>query len=195
MKIEALLDSNVLIAALVIIIVKTTVVFVSARLNGWGVPGATQLGFLLSQGSEFTLVVMGIASISGAMPGNWSSVITAAVALTLVAASLRGAEWDVARLESRAAEGGTTLTELADHLARTHDVPFMTAHAIAARLMQARRERPDAALAPVLAAASADLLGAPLEYSEAQLAEVMSPRHFVEVRSSRGGPAPAETAR
>jgi monovalent cation:proton antiporter-2 (CPA2) family protein len=78
----------VLIAALVIMIVKTTVVFVSARLNGWGVPGATQLGFLLSQGSEFTLVVMGIASISGAMPGNWSSVITAAVALTLVAAPI-----------------------------------------------------------------------------------------------------------
>jgi hypothetical protein len=51
-------------------------------------PGATQLGFLLSQGSEFTLVVVGIASISGAMPGNWAGVITAAVAVTLVAAPI-----------------------------------------------------------------------------------------------------------
>ena len=116
-------------------------------------------------------------------------------AVTLVAASLRGAELDVARLEARAAEGGTTLTELADHLARTHNVPFMTAHAIAARLMQARRERPDAPLGAVLSTVSGDLLGVPLQYSDAQIAAVMSPRHFVEVRKSPGGPAPAETAR
>jgi argininosuccinate lyase len=116
-------------------------------------------------------------------------------AVTLVAASLRGAELDVARLGARAAEGGTTLTELADHLVRTHNVPFKSAHAIAARLMQARRERPDAPLGAVLSTVSGDLLGVPLQYSDAQLAEVMSPRHFVEVRKSRGGPAPTETAR
>ena len=116
-------------------------------------------------------------------------------AVTLVAASLRGAELDVGRLEARAAEGGTTLTELADHLARTHNVPFMTAHAITARLMQARRERPDAPLGAVLSAVSADLLGVSLQYSDAQLSAVMSPRHFVEIRKSPGGPAPAATAR
>jgi argininosuccinate lyase len=116
-------------------------------------------------------------------------------AVTLVAASLRGAELDVARLQARAAEGGTTLTELADHLVRTHNVPFMTAHAIATRLMQARRERPDAPLGAVLSTVSGDLLGVPLQYSDAQIGEVMSPRHFVEVRRSPGGPAPVETAR
>ena len=78
----------VLLTALVIVILKTVVVFAAARLNGWAMPGATQLGFLLSQGSEFTLVVVGIASISGAMPGNWAGVITAAVAVTLVAAPI-----------------------------------------------------------------------------------------------------------
>ncbi|MDP3495006.1 MAG: cation:proton antiporter, partial [Hyphomonadaceae bacterium] len=78
----------VLLTALVIVILKTVVVFAAARLNGWAIPGATQLGFLLSQGSEFTLVVVGIASISGAMPGNWAGVITAAVAVTLVAAPI-----------------------------------------------------------------------------------------------------------
>ena len=78
----------VLATALVILILKTAVVFVAARLNGWGVPGATQLGFLLSQGSEFTLVVVGIASVSLAMPGNWAGVITTAVAVTLVAAPI-----------------------------------------------------------------------------------------------------------
>ena len=115
--------------------------------------------------------------------------------VTLVAAALRGAELNVARLEARAAEGGTTLTELADHLARTHRVPFTTAHAIAARLQQAKRERPDAPLGAMLSSVSGDLLGVPLQYSDAQIAEIMSPRHFVEVRTTTGGPAPAETAR
>ena len=116
-------------------------------------------------------------------------------AVTLVAAAMRGASFDVARLESRAAEGGTTLTELADHLVREHGIPFKTAHAIAGRLLKAHREDPSAALAPILAAVSSDLLGAPLQYSDAQIAEIMSPRHFVEVRRTLGGPAPDETAR
>ena len=77
-----------LLTALVIVIVKTVVVFAAARLNGWAVPGATQLGFLLSQGSEFTLVVVGVATIAGAMPGAWAGILTAAVAVTLVAAPI-----------------------------------------------------------------------------------------------------------
>ena len=62
-------------------------------------------------------------------------------AVVLVDAALRGAEFDVERLESRAAEGGTTLTELADHLVREHRIPFKTAHTIAGRLLKAHRER------------------------------------------------------
>ena len=115
--------------------------------------------------------------------------------VTLVAAAMRGASFDVARLESRAAEGGTTLTELADHLVREHGIPFKTAHGIAGRLLKAHRERPDAPLGPMLASVSSDLLGAPLTYSDAQIAQIMSPRHFVEVRRTLGGPAPDETAR
>jgi argininosuccinate lyase len=116
-------------------------------------------------------------------------------AVTLAGASMKDASFDVARLEARAAEGGTTLTELADHLVRSHGLPFKTAHTIAARLMDARRTSSTAPLAAVLAAVSADVLGAPLGYSEAEIAEVMSPRHFVEVRRTHGGPATAETAR
>jgi hypothetical protein len=42
---------------------------------------------------------------------------------------------------------------------------------------------------------SGDLLGVALQYSDAQLAQIMSARHFVEVRQTHGGPAPVETAR
>ena len=116
-------------------------------------------------------------------------------AVTLVAAAMRGAAFDVARLEARAAEGGTTFTELADHLVRRHGIAFRTGHAIAARLLQAQRAEPNAPLGAMLASVSSDLLGAPLHYSDAEIAEVMSPRHFVDVRRTLGGPAPAETAR
>ncbi|MGH8186753.1 MAG: argininosuccinate lyase, partial [Steroidobacteraceae bacterium] len=116
-------------------------------------------------------------------------------AVTLVAAAMKDASFDVARLEARAAEGGTTLTELADHLVRKHGLPFRTAHAIAARLMKARRENADVPLALTLATASGDLLGAPLEYTEAEIAQIMSARHFVDVRRTHGGPAPSETGR
>ena len=116
-------------------------------------------------------------------------------AVMLVDAALRGAEFDVARLESRAAEGGTTLTELADHLVRQHRIPFKTAHTIAGRLLTVYREQRGAALGATLATVSGDLLGVPLQYTDAQIAEIMSPRHFIEVRQTPGGPAPAETAR
>jgi argininosuccinate lyase len=116
-------------------------------------------------------------------------------AVTLVAAAMRGAEFNVEKLASRAAEGGTTLTELADHLVREHAIPFKVAHGIAARLLKAHRERPDAPLGAMLASVSSDLLGAPLTYTDSQIAEILSPRHFVEVRRTHGGPAPDETAR
>jgi argininosuccinate lyase len=116
-------------------------------------------------------------------------------AVRLVAAALTTAEFDAARLEARAGDGWTTLTELADTLVREHRLPFKTAHAIAARLVGGRQRDPARPLAEILAEASAELLGTPLTYSEAELAEILSPRHFVEIRRTLGGPAPEETAR
>jgi argininosuccinate lyase len=113
----------------------------------------------------------------------------------LVAAAMRTAEFDAARLEARAGDGWTTLTELADTLVREHQVPFRAAHTIAARLIKGRHDDPRRPLAELLAAVSNDVLGAPVHYSEQALAEILSPRHFVSVRKTLGGPAPEETAR
>ncbi|MBI3493957.1 MAG: argininosuccinate lyase [Acidobacteria bacterium] len=113
----------------------------------------------------------------------------------LVAAAIRTAEFDAARLEARAADGWTTLTELADTLVRDKGLPFGTAHAIASRLMAAREADAQRSLGALLADASRDFLGAPLTYPDAALAEILSARHFVEVRRTLGGPAQAETAR
>ncbi len=119
----------------------------------------------------------------------------AARAVTLVAAAMRGADFDTDRLAARAGEGGTTLTELADTLVRDHGLPFRTAHGIAALLLKARIEDPNASMSDALAKASAALLGEPLGYTEAELQKILSPMHFVNVRTTLGGPAPSEISR
>src|SRR5262245_59514359 len=116
-------------------------------------------------------------------------------AVKLVAAAMATAVFDAASLEARAADGWTTLTELADTLARDRGVPFKIAHAIAGRLMAARQHDPDRPLGALLAEVSSGLLGAPIDYSDEALARILSPRHFVDVRRTHGGPAPEETAR
>jgi argininosuccinate lyase len=115
-------------------------------------------------------------------------------AVKLVAAAMGTAQFDAAALEARAGDGWTTLTELADTLVRDHRLPFKTAHAIAGRLIAAKPQQPDRSIAQLLADASSDVLGAPLSYSDARLAEILSPRHFVAVRRTLGGPAPEVTA-
>ncbi len=116
-------------------------------------------------------------------------------AVRLVAAAMSSAEFDAATLEARAGDGWTTLTELADTLVRGHGLPFKTAHAIATHLVGGRQRHPDRPFAALLADASTEILGKPLNYSEAELTHILSPRHFVEIRKTFGGPAPEETAR
>jgi argininosuccinate lyase len=112
----------------------------------------------------------------------------------LLGAALTTAEFDAAALEARAGDGWTTLTELADTLARDLGLPFREAHAIASRLVQARQEAPAAPLSVLLGEASAALRSEPIVYTEAELRQILSPRHFVNVRTTYGGPAPSETA-
>jgi argininosuccinate lyase len=119
----------------------------------------------------------------------------AARALRLVAAALSGAEFDRQRMADRAGRGWITITELADTLARDHGVPFKAAHTIATRLIAESSVRADAPLTAILAELSAEVAGRPVHYDAATLAEILSPQHFVRVRTTPGGPAPAETAR
>ena len=116
-------------------------------------------------------------------------------AVTLVAAAMTTAEFDAAKLEAHAADGWTTLTEFADTLVRDRGVPFRKAHQIAATLVAARAANPSAPMSALVADASRDVLGSPLTYSDDALATILSARRFVDVRTTAGGPAPAETAK
>jgi argininosuccinate lyase len=108
---------------------------------------------------------------------------------------MSSAQFDAAALEARAANGWTTLTELADTLARDQGLAFRKAHAIAAHFVGGRQRHPDRPFTALLADASTEVLGKALTYTEEDLSRILSPRHFVEVRRTLGGPAPEETAR
>jgi argininosuccinate lyase len=107
--------------------------------------------------------------------------------VTLVAAAMRDADFDVEQLAARAGEGGT--------LVRDEGLPFTKAHSIAAHLLKVRTADPAASLSAALAAASQSQLSRTIEYSDEHLQRIMSPQYFVEVRRTLGGPAPTETAR
>ena len=127
-------------------------------------------------------------------PLVWSMFRDATRAVRLVAAAMQTATFDAARLEARAGQGGTTMTELSDTLVREHGIAFKTAHAITGRVLKARAHHTEVRLTETLAAVCFELIGRPILYTEERLREILSPRYFVTVRRTRGGPAPEETA-
>jgi hypothetical protein len=59
----------------------------------------------------------------------------------------------------------------------------------------ARLADPAKSLADILGDASRVVLGEPLSYSQEAMERILSPRHFVMIRRTWGGPAPDETRR
>ena len=75
----------VLAVAALLLVAKTALVFAAARLSAWTPAGATQLGFLLAQGSEFSLVVFALPGVAALLAPGIAGVLVAAVALSLAA--------------------------------------------------------------------------------------------------------------
>ncbi len=113
----------------------------------------------------------------------------------LVAAALRDADFNRELMEARAGAHWITITELADTLTRERGFAFRHSHEIAKRLIASSDEHPEVPLSRLLADASAEVTGTAVRYTEAELADLLSPRHFVAVRTTHGGPAPQETGR
>jgi argininosuccinate lyase len=116
-------------------------------------------------------------------------------AVQLVAASLAPAAFDTDRMSRRAAEAWITLTELADALTRDRNIPFTISHRIASRLPAASDAAPNEPLESVLDRVAIETRGEPIGYTAQELAEILSPAHFVRVRRTPGGPAPDQTTR
>jgi len=61
---------------------------VAALLNRWSVPGSIQLGFLLGQGSEFTLVLLALPAVAGLAEERLVSAMVTAIAISLAVTPL-----------------------------------------------------------------------------------------------------------
>ncbi len=113
----------------------------------------------------------------------------------LVTASIRGATFAVDRLADGADRHGTTTTELADILVREHGLSFMVSHRIASGFAALQVSQPGLTRAEALSEASKPILEQPVRMTNSDLDRLLSARHFVTVRTTHGGPAPAETTR
>jgi argininosuccinate lyase len=114
----------------------------------------------------------------------------AARAVRLLATAVAAAEFDVARMRERAAANWVSVTELADALVREHGLSFGEAHEIVSDLVRHSRQTGAAEGAGAALAAAARAHDRRIEYSDADLARILSPAHFVEVRRTPGGPSP-----
>jgi argininosuccinate lyase len=117
----------------------------------------------------------------------------AARGVRLLVATLGGASFDTARMAARAAEGWITVTELSDTLVREHGVPPKAAYRIAARLTSAGPAHQAVPLAAAVRGIAQEEIGRPLDLDDEALARILSPQHFVAVRTTYGGPAPSRT--
>jgi len=73
----------VAMVAIGLIVLKCAFNMVAALLNRWSVPGSIQLGFLLGQGSEFTLVLLALPAVAGLADARLVSAMVTAIAISL----------------------------------------------------------------------------------------------------------------
>lgn len=77
-------SAHIILAGLAaLLLLKTAGVFAAAKFNGWTNAGASQLAFLLAQGSEFALVVFAIPTVSEELGQEATNILVAVVALSL----------------------------------------------------------------------------------------------------------------
>lgn len=116
-------------------------------------------------------------------------------AVSLFAATLKAATFNLETLEERAGANFITVTELADTIVRRENLPFRVAHKIVGACVKTAIEAGGEITHAHLQTTSREILGREIEMSEAELKKTLSPENFVAIRTIYGGTAPEETRR
>jgi len=114
--------------------------------------------------------------------------VIAASAIDLAGATFAGMRARPERARAIALEFGVTTTELADTMVRQFGIGFRAAHGICAAFIRSGRSR------ETLRRAFAEKTGKTLPWQDAEIDAILEPAHFVQVRSTAGGPAPGGMA-
>ena len=128
-------------------------------------------------------------------PLIYSAMRDANRAVALCASTLRSATFNLDVLKKRASENFIAVTELADTLVRTEDLPFRISHKIVGTCVRAALEAGTDVTYPILQKAANDVIGRDLKMTEEELTAAVSSENFVNIRSIYGGTAPSETKR
>jgi len=129
-----------------------------------------------------------------ATPNLWRGIATTRGAVRIMAGAVSSAEFKTDRLDAAAGLGFSTATELADSLVRKTKIPFRTAHQIVGALA-AKGGTPTIRDLDEAAERIAGFLPSERGFGEDELKAALDPKENVALRSTTGGPAPAETRR
>lgn len=130
-------------------------------------------------------------------PLVFNTFVDARRALQLLAGAVNSITVDEAGLQRKASGSFLTMTELADTLVRAEGLSFKMAHKLVAQTVKniSGSEAPHSEIIDALLQAAPGILGRRLKTKRAQLEAALCPRHFVNVRTVTGGPAPKTVAK
>ncbi|GAB4575394.1 MAG: argininosuccinate lyase [Anaerolineae bacterium] len=129
-------------------------------------------------------------------PPLFGSLETASEALSLYTVVIDTLQVNVAHLAQRAAEGFTTVTELADTLVREAGLPFRQAHHMVSNMIShalTHQLGPDDLGVDLLNRIARETLGMEIRLPEDSFRRALDPVAFVRARKTLGGAAPEAT--
>lgn len=115
--------------------------------------------------------------------------------VSLFAATLKSAKFNLEILRKRASENFITVTELADSIVRKENLPFRVSHNIVGNCVKMALDQNGEITYEILQTVAKEILGRELNFTEAELKETLTPEYFVSIRTIYGGSAPEETRR
>ncbi len=115
--------------------------------------------------------------------------------VSLFAAALATATFNVEVLRQRAGRDFITVTELADTIVRCEKLPFRVAHHIVAKAVELAIEGGQQLTPHLLQSVAEGVLGRSLCLTPDDILNALDPDEFVRHRTILGGPAPEETKR
>jgi argininosuccinate lyase len=128
-------------------------------------------------------------------PLIYSALRDANRSVSLFAATLKAATFNLDVLKKRARENFITVTELADTIVRRENLPFRIAHKIVGACVKTAHQAGGEITHEILQTAAREILGHEISLSAAELEQTLSPENFIAVRTIYGGTAPDETRR
>ncbi|MBX7169406.1 MAG: argininosuccinate lyase [Pyrinomonadaceae bacterium] len=116
-------------------------------------------------------------------------------AVSLFAATIKSAKFNLETLRERAEANFITVTELADSIVRKENLPFRISHKIVGNCVKIAYEQKTEISHELLQNVAKEVIGRELDFTKEELKQTLTAEFFVSIRTIYGGSAPSETKR